>query len=216
MKKYWYKGRAFFLAGLLLALFVFGAILFQRAGLWLVANDQPQKADAIIVLMGSAGERILIASDLYFAGYSAKVIMVADDAPGKMELLARGIFLQNDAERSRSIALALGIPDSAIFIIPASNSSTINEARIIRDYLNHCPGIHSIILVSSSFHLRRAGLIFNDALLQCNHQVNLFRVSSGLDRFHAIGWWRDRESAAVVLVEYIKLLQYLFWEKWNL
>ncbi len=45
------------------------AVFFRYAGVGIVAVDSPEKADLIIVLMGSGPDRILGAVELYEQGY---------------------------------------------------------------------------------------------------------------------------------------------------
>ena len=52
------------------------AVFFRSAGILIVAEDSPEKADLIIVLMGSGPDRILGAVDLYEDGYASCILMV--------------------------------------------------------------------------------------------------------------------------------------------
>jgi len=59
------RKRALFIGIIVLVLL---AVLFRYAGVGIVAIDSPEKADLIIVLMGSGPDRILGVVDLYEQG----------------------------------------------------------------------------------------------------------------------------------------------------
>lgn len=98
--------------------------VFIKAGKCLVVNDKSQKADIIVVLMGSPGDRILEANDIYSNTYSNRIIFIEDNDPGRKEIKARGIILPNHAIKNKSIAIQLGIPDSVITIVAGNANST--------------------------------------------------------------------------------------------
>ena len=58
------------------------AVFFRYAGVGIVTSDSPEKADLIIVLMGSGPDRILGAVDLYEQGYAPCIMMVENWQPG--------------------------------------------------------------------------------------------------------------------------------------
>jgi uncharacterized SAM-binding protein YcdF (DUF218 family) len=189
-----------------------GLFTFFELGNWLIVNDELKEADAIVVLMGSPGDRILEAKDIYSNSYSEKIIFIEDNDPGRKEIKSRGIILPNDAIKNKSIALQLGISDSVITIIPGNANSTYDEAKILLNYLNNKPEIESIIIVSSSYHMRRAGNIFRTELAKCNHDVKIILAPSKYTEFNAKEWYSDRQSRKIVVFEYIKLLNYYLFD----
>ena len=71
--------------------------MLRQAGNWLVRDDAPQKADAILILMGSRGDRALMAADLWKESFALQIIFVEDYENGREFLAKRGIILPNDA-----------------------------------------------------------------------------------------------------------------------
>ncbi len=47
---------------------LFCTCVFINLGTWLVADDQPEKSDVIVILMGSGPDRMLGAVDFYKQG----------------------------------------------------------------------------------------------------------------------------------------------------
>ena len=209
MIKLFSKKNYILLLGLLLFL-ILGFYAFINAGYYLIIRDEIKKADAIVVLMGSPGDRMLEVVDLYFAGYSKKIIIAEDNDSGSKVLKSRGVILQNSAEKNKSVALALGIPDSSIIIVPGNANSTIDESSIIMNYINNKPQVKSILLVSSSYHMRRANMIFKKTFSSCNHNIRIICVPSSYSEFNPKNWYSHRESRKKVVMEYVKLVNYLF------
>lgn len=196
---------------------VFLVLLFlvNQAGNFLVVADTPLKADAILVLMGSRGDRALQAAELWKKGYAQKIIFVEDYEKGREFLAERGIQLPNDALMTTSILNQLGIPDSSILTLPGETRSTINEAEALHQYLLQHPETDTLILVTSQSHSRRATLIFKNQFSQLPHPVVLLSVPSQYDRFKSRDWWKHRESAKQVFMEYVKITSFLLFERWQ-
>ena len=189
-----------------------GLFIFFELGNWLVVNDELKQADAIVVLMGSPGDRILEAKDVYSGSFSNLILFVEDDDPGRKVLKSRGIVLQDNADKSRILAIQLGIPDSIILILPGDALSTIDEAKIIRGFIDNNNDIKSIILISSSSHMRRASMIFNHELSKCKNSIEIIYTPSKYSNFDGVNWWKERESRKKVVLEYLKLIQFLLFD----
>ena len=51
----------------------------RRAGNWLVKEDVPEHADAMVLLMGSFPDRVMQAADLYNEGQADRLIIVHEE-----------------------------------------------------------------------------------------------------------------------------------------
>ena len=176
---------------ILIVVFYTGAC--RQAGLWLVEEDDPVHADAIVILMGSVSDRVLQASDLYKQGKAGAVIMVEVSLRKYKELKARGEDIISNTDQSRDASVALGIPLPNIRILPGDATSTLTEAMIVREYLANNPGIDTLLLVSSAPHTRRASMIFKSAFRKAKTPVYIFSSPSHYTDFNAQKWWRSRE-----------------------
>jgi uncharacterized SAM-binding protein YcdF (DUF218 family)/glycosyltransferase involved in cell wall biosynthesis len=116
-------------------------------------SEPPRTADAIVLLAGGAGEagivgrsheeRIRRAVELYKAGFAPRILLCSGERTHFMEL-----------DVMRGIALAHGVPAADILIEErggGTRTMVIDAVRRARD----C-GWRSVLLVSSSYHMRRA------------------------------------------------------------
>ena len=195
-----------------LALF---GLLMVAAAVWLLAyggrflqHDDPlQPADAIFVLAGTRVERPLEAVDLYKEGWAPRIVL----SPGRIEepaerlLGARGIRVPSDSVRGRDVILKLGVPASAIVAVDGNVDNTAQEANLLHAMVtaNHW---HRVIVVTSKFHVRRAGFAFRRALVDTSTTV-IMRASR-YDPSDPAHWWRSRADVRFALSEWEKLILY--------
>jgi uncharacterized SAM-binding protein YcdF (DUF218 family) len=83
--------------------------------------------------------------------------------------------------------------------------STEEEARTLARCINQ-RGWHSIAIVTSDYHTRRAGIIWRKVLRQQHSSVNLWIHAVPDPEFHPSGWWRKRRFAKTWVLEFTKLL----------
>ncbi|ABI68055.1 YdcF family protein [Syntrophomonas wolfei] len=207
------KKKALFICIILLALL---AVFFRYAGVGIVSSDSPEKADFIIVLMGSGPDRILGAVELYEKGYAPYIMMVENWQPGYELLESRGVELPRDAELAASVGVQLGIPEEAFIILPGDARSTQDEALIVTQYLKEQQaGVDMVLLVSSKFHSKRAAKIFCWALADSGQDVKVLSCPTPYDDFNAAAWWQSREDAKRVVSEYVKLVNFYVVDRWR-
>jgi uncharacterized SAM-binding protein YcdF (DUF218 family) len=100
------------------------------------------------------------------------------------------------------VAEAQGIPASAISIEPQAIDTIQNACYSVRIMQNH--DWHSAEVISSGFHLPRAGLIFERFPLEWRtHEAPLTPPRS------------SAYQAAVSTVETMKTVRYLVWTRWS-
>lgn len=200
-------------AGILFVLFVILFMLF--AGTFLVKSETVlPKTDATIILMGSIADRVLEASDLYNEGLVNRLIIVNNIQYGSEALEPYGVRIPNFAALSAQALLQLNIPDSLISILPGRAASTRAEADTLAAWISADHNIRTLTIVSSSAHTRRAFMIFKDAFDDHHIPVKLYCAPSKYSEFNARFWWKERESAKQVFMEYVKLLTFICIEKW--
>jgi len=189
---------------LLIALFTASAATIAAlayAAEWLGAADQPQKADAILVLAGGFA-RPFQAADLYRKGWAPKIYISVPARYQDFALLDEaGIPFPREEEVMRQVLLKKGVPASAIAYFGTNSISTADEAQAARTLF--ATGSPKLLVVSSAYHLRRAKIIFSDALPQARIRM----IASSYDPFPAV-WWKDQNAARNVLLELAKLAFY--------
>jgi uncharacterized SAM-binding protein YcdF (DUF218 family) len=202
------RKKAIFAAAALLVLVVLLTIGFIYAGSLLVVEVPPQRADVGLVLAGHFG-RAMYAADLYHLGFIPRIWISRPEREKPLaQLDVLGVPYPRQEEISRAVLLKKGVPDDRIEMVGDGVISTIAEARLVAGLLEKRPEIHSLLLITSRFHVRRAESIFH-YVLRPRSQVEVFAVGTPYDGFVADHWWKDRDSARQVFLETAKLL--LFW-----
>jgi uncharacterized SAM-binding protein YcdF (DUF218 family) len=205
--------KGIYILGVLLVLILLGVGSCRKAGTWLVRNDAPVQADAMVVLMGSMTERAVHAADLYREKVAEKIWVVEAAMDNYRLLERRGIRAMSSSERARFNLIALEIPEDSILILPGEAASTKMEAQITRDYLLSHTDIDTLVLVTSSYHTQRAYKLFHTAMKSMDVPVVLYCSPSTYSRFNADRWWRRRQDIEYVLMEYLKLANFYLFEK---
>lgn len=197
----------------LVAGYLFRAPLLGAAGALLIDEDAPVKADAIVVLAGAVPQRALEAAALYREGYAPRIVFSrAPDSPVGRDLKKMGVNIPLPSQIGRSIAEQLGVPSADIVEVGGTAESTFTEAEVLlRFALAH--GYHTILLVTSKAHTRRAGLIFRHL---SGGRCRILVRPSRYDPFQPDSWWHDRTSARRVVFEYEKLAVFFLLDRWRL
>jgi uncharacterized SAM-binding protein YcdF (DUF218 family) len=203
----------FFILIVLTVVYVGGC---RRAGKWLVKEDMPEHADAMVILMGDFPDRVLQAADLYHEGRAGKLIIVEVSMGPFSTLEAKGADIISNTEQARNAVIALGIPADSITVLPGNARSTQTEALIVRDYLADNTCIDTLILVSSPAHMRRASMIFKAAFRDAKTPVYIGCSPSIYTDFDAEHWWRGKEGIQTVLAEFVKIGSFVVFEKRDL
>jgi len=199
------------IAGAGIAAYVGRNALLSAIGGFLIVQDEMHQADAIVVLSGSLPDRILEAVDLYQAHLAPRIILTREEPlPGLETLRGRGVTLPEHHEQNISIAEQLGVPAAAIAVMPTATTSTFAETKALVGYLKE-QGVHSILVVTSKAHTRRARLTFR-AL--AGPDLRIAVRPSRYDPFSAEQWWHERGLVRRTVIEYGKLLNLVLIDRW--
>jgi uncharacterized SAM-binding protein YcdF (DUF218 family) len=177
-----------------------------QLGTFLYAEDQLQRADAICVLAGTRMERPLEAADLYLKGWAPRILLT-EEVPdsGIAALERRGMELPTNAQTARDVMVRLGVPPTAIEILPEIHDSTAHEAETFRQTCISRKW-KRIIVVTSKFHTRRGGFAVRRALKGSG--VEVVMRGTTYDRADPHHWWRTRADVRWAASESQKLLAY--------
>ena len=176
--------------------------LMNEAGRYLYLQDEPQKADIIVLLAGSPVVRTLAAAD-YYNQHLAPEIWVSRGGIERPELIP-DIDLSNfgNSALSYKILESRGVPPSAIIRDPVWMASTMDEAERFKTF-SQGKNYKKIILVTSRYHSRRSYIIFTSIL---GDDVQVISLPSKYDPWQGEKWWTTRSGAKNVVLEYQKLL----------
>lgn len=184
----------------LLVLLLLLVALASQAGRFLIV-DEPQKSDAILVLAGETAVRPARAVELLRQGMAPHLFL--DVEAGEL------VYDQHLTDVAQRYANSL--PErERISVCPITALSTYAES----DDVNRCLqafGVHSVLIVSSASHSRRALLIFRHRLPQYR-----FTVAAAQDPTHfGTTWWTNREWAKTTLEEWVKLTWWEVVDRWR-
>ncbi len=202
MKKFFFAILCFLcVAGL--SVYLFPAPILTPLANFLIADDSPENADAIVVLNTGMGiyERLREAANLYNQDYADKVII---NGNRKNEILREleNMGLQPCCawnEETIRILELLGVPRHAIISISAEDVyDTITEAKTIGPIILSL-GLKKIIITTSKTHSARAIHIWKDLF---KTQLSLISITAKDDRFSSTDWWHNGKDAKQILYEY--------------
>ena len=186
---------------------VIGGLLFLPfAGRFLRQSDELQRADLIMVLGGARVERWLEAVDLYKEGWAPAIVI----SPGivsalEVELQSKGVRYPREGDLARDGVISSGVPASVVTVLPGGVDNTAAEAAAFRRAYP-AGSIHRLIVVSSSYHLRRAGYAFRREL---GRGVQIIMRPSRYDEAVPGRWWTRRKDIRYMLSELPKFAAYV-------
>lgn len=173
----------------------------------LVVFPVPTRADAMLVLAGSSTfkERTHRAAQLFKEGSAPKIILTNDNQESgwSAELQTNPLFVQ----RALTELKLLGVPEDKIEIVPETVSSTREEAARVREYATN-NGLHSILVVTSAYQVRRARWTFDKMFAGSGISVSFASVPPGDQTPRPLTWWLHRRGWRMVAGEYVKLAYY--------
>lgn len=191
------KIRAAIVVVLLIALWTAAApYLAER----LVVRREPDRADAILVLGGSAAfrERTALAAALFANGVAPRIVLTNDGGRGGWDRAEqRNPFFYELAKRN---LVAHGVPPDAIEVLPEPVSGTYDEALLFSRAARE-RGFGTVLIVTSPFHTRRALRTFESV---GGAEYGIVSTEYRAEPF----WWLKPSGWRDVGAEYLKLGYY--------
>lgn len=175
---------------------------------FLITEAPLGRADAILVLGGSATykERTHEAARLVFEGRSQRILITNDNQRGPWSTAEqRNLFFY---ERSLEELRNAGVPRENIDVLQTPVTGTYHEAEVIRDYARQ-HGLHSILIVTSAYHSRRALWVFSRVFRDTGIRIGLINVRPGVESPPPATWWLSMQGWKLVPSEYGKMIYYV-------
>jgi uncharacterized SAM-binding protein YcdF (DUF218 family) len=175
------------------------------AGRYLIVDEPLTPADALVVLAGPA-VRWVEALDLYREGMAPHVLLspgMADPAEDRVRQM--GVDFPAEVDLIRNAMMQLGVPRSALSVLPYSVDNTADEAAQTRPVAIQ-RGWTRLIVVTSKYHTRRTRYAFEREFAGTSIQIQI--RGSRHDRVSPDGWWRSRSDLRYVVSELQKLVAY--------
>ena len=104
------------------------------------------------------GDRLVQAFRLYRAGKAPLILISGGDVP----MFGKGAMTESEA--ARILLEEWGVPDTAI-VVESRSKNTVENARFSHDLLA-ARGIHTVLLVTSAYHMPRAAGVFRKTGLE--------------------------------------------------
>jgi uncharacterized SAM-binding protein YcdF (DUF218 family) len=173
----------------------------------LVIRVGPQRADALVVLSGSAAyvERTDSAARLFKEGRAPLVLLTNDGNLGGWSVTEERNppFVDLAVGRLRSG----GVPPDKILVLSQRPTNTYDEAAAVRDYaVEHRLG--TLLVVTSAYHSRRALWTWQRVFRGTGIEVGLEPASRGVRTPPAWSWWLSGDGWRQVAGEYVKMVFY--------
>ena len=170
----------------------------RAAGAYLIVADELVPARAIVVLSGGTETRMNAALRLYEEGYGS--IIVLTETGGKL----------GDTDQLYSFDMRIqlmnnGVPSGNILITETQVSSTIDEARAVRETLTN-QGYPSAIIVTDPYHTRRTRMVFREAF--ADSPIEIYIRPAGNSWYNSRTWFLSPRGWQFTILEYVKLIGY--------
>lgn len=192
---------------LLVCILVWPLVAWVGAKL-LIMEAPLESADAIVVLGGSANykERAREAARLLMEGRSRRILITNDNARGPWSSAdQRNLFFY---ERTLEELRGAGVPASSAEVLMKPVAGTHEEAELVRQYAEE-RGLHSVLIVTSAYHSRRALWVFSRVFRNTGVRIGLVKVSPGIESPPPSTWWLSGRGWRLVPTEYVKMFYYM-------
>ena len=184
----------------LIVLIALALFLFSTSGHFLIIN-RPQHADTIVVLAGETDRRPALGLQLLQQGYAPRMVL---DVPANAKIYDE-TMLQISQQYVRELPQA-----QSVIICPIYGLSTKAESQDVSQCLRTL-GVHTILVVTSDYHTRRALSTFRHELP--GMQIS---VAAATDPQQFGGaWWQHRQWAKLNFDEWLRLVWWHVVDRWR-
>ncbi len=178
-------------------------------GARLLITEAPlANADAILVLGGSANykERAREAARLLLEGRSPRLLITNDNLRGPWSSAEqRNLYFY---ERSLEEIRNAGVPRNSVDVLMKPVAGTREEAELVRQYAEE-HRLHSVLIVTSAYHSRRALWVFSRVFRDTGIRIGLISVKPGDESPRPATWWLSIRGWRLVPTEYVKMIYYV-------
>jgi len=203
--------RIFYILLILGALYWAFTPAMTTIGNFLIKNNTLSNSDAVIVLTTGVDyyPRLTEAAQIYKQGLTKKVIINGNrksDTLRKIEAMGFNAPCHWSEKFIQMLAI-MGVPRDKVIVVNGEDIfDTVSEAKVVGEYA-HTHGMKDLTIVTSKFHTRRAGYIWEHVY------PNRFSISVAAakdDPFNPAAWWKSGRQIRSLLGEYGGWFYY-FW-----
>jgi DUF218 domain len=175
-------------------------LLLLTSGSFLIV-DQPRRSDVIVVLAGEAERRPARGFELLGSGFAPHLVLDVPVGP-TIYNWSPLVLAQKYVDSQRQSAQAS--------VCPIYGRSTKAEAKDVARCLAPLRA-HSVLLVTSDYHTRRAVSVFRNVCPQYEFSV----AGAFDDREFGPKWWQHRQWAKINFDEWIRLIWWEAVDRWR-
>ena len=187
----------------LVILIVLAGFAVARAGVALRVSDPVEPAAAIVVIGGRVPYRAMRSAALYREHLAPEVwLTMGNRSAAEVEMEKLRVHQTLEHIYSQQVLERLGVPATAIQVIPGRNNNTATEITTIAAYARQ-RGAAKVILVTSSYHSRRVRSLWHRLV---GHAPKAIVQYSDEEPFNATRWWTDAADAWTVSREWFGLM----------
>lgn len=202
-RRRWLTAALVALGVLAVAAVILHAPLLRILGAWLVVDDRLTPADAIVVLAGGTPNLEIAAAALFRRGLAPRIILSRQATPAHHAALMKLGLRPHDYQTEARLVLEGGsVPPPAIIALQEPVKITETELALVHETAR-AGGYRRVILVTSSDHSRRVGMIW---ARQSGPRVEALVHAVRGESFSPDRWWRDRRMSELLLHEYLGIL----------
>jgi uncharacterized SAM-binding protein YcdF (DUF218 family) len=187
---------------------VYKAPMLAAVGRFLIVSHPLEKADVVVCLGGSPVDRGLESAELVKEGHAPRIFISREEPPEALDILrSRGVDFPEGRQLTHEMLEALGLPRESLIVSDEPVSSTAEEAAQVRTIALD-EGFSRLIVVTSPQHSRRAWIAFRHVFKDSGVSVSV--RPSRFSGFEPENWWKKHRYARQVVLEYMKILWYLW------
>lgn len=197
----------------LISLLILGAVLFMTHPLWLpvfgtflLVPDDIRKADCLVTLRGDEYFRIGKTAELYKQGLAPVVIVSIipkESQPYDMTRLLSGLDQLNETEMTLKIFDYFGVKKEAVLFTGKETTSTYEEALAAKEVME-AKGFRSMLLVTSTYHMRRALWTFRKVFEGTD--IAIYPVTGRHALYDPERWWTRERDVRRLFEEYLSAI----------
>ncbi len=176
------------------------SLLTGLANAWII-NENPAKADAIVVLGGGVDYRPFEAARLYNEGFAPKVLIM-ELALGATEEIG---LKQPERSVTESVLLRHGVSAQAVVGVGRAVRNTYQESVAVRDWAR-ANNAKCLLIITETFHTRRVRWLFRKQFKGTGTEIRV--VAAGPREYAATNWWRNEQGLINFQNEWVKLPYY--------
>lgn len=184
-------------------------------GTFLLVKDDIHKADCIAPLVGDTYFRLKKVVELYNEGYSKNIVVSV--LPERGEELREYYNFKNRVLGLKDMAPGefylkaleyLGLKTKDIYFTEHEVTSTYDEAIATRDFMLK-KGFKSLILITSTYHMRRTLAIFN--LVFKGTGIKIYNCTARNLKYDPDHWWLKERDVKAISLEYLSIAYNIFY-----